>query len=267
MQGQIATVPERDASAAAGLGQNWRLEFSTADGIPLNMFSFEQIDFGAVSFKEIFQNVKTILLTPLLSAALERTLGVDNSIVDRPMPEASQMTVTILEAVTYWEPRCKIMDIGFSSDGISGHLAVKLQLNIVNVFYGTSTPYTVNNIFGAPPPLPAVLPPPVPPATVVGPAGPMGPAGAAGARGSLWFTGSSAPPVGPLMPMAAPPKSPSMQGPAGAQGAKGQRGFVWLQGAGAPVAPQDLDMYLDTSTGDVWQYDGAAGTWRRTAKP
>jgi hypothetical protein len=153
------------------LGSNWRIKFADADGIPLNMLSFDVIDFGAIAFKEIFQNVKTILATPLYSAALERSLGLDQTIVDRPIPEASQATVAILDALFFWEPRSQAVNIQFSADVVSGHMICNLQMNIRNVIYGSDTPYNLNNFFPSPtktpplPPIPLVIPPPPPPST------------------------------------------------------------------------------------------------------
>ena len=244
--------------ATSQLGANWALQFIQPDGLPLTMSSFEAIDFGAISYKEIFQNVKTILATPLFSAALERTLGVDQNIVDRPITDAAYVTVAILAAVTTWEPRAVIMNLNFdSSDALNGHLIINLQLDIKNVIYGTNTTYPATDI-GQPAPTNVVqgLPPSALPPTITGPPGDTGPQGQ---RGSLWFTGSTAPPTGALVPMKAQPQA--KKGPVGAQG---QRGFVWLQGAGDPVTPQALDMYLNTSNGDVWQYDGTSQTWIRT---
>src|SRR5215471_11004010 len=104
------------------LGANWRLQFADADGIPLNMLSFEQIDFGAISYKEVFQNVKTILLCPIFSAALERTLGIDQTIVDLPIDRAADATIAIVDAIYLWESRCQIMNIQFSADALNGRL-------------------------------------------------------------------------------------------------------------------------------------------------
>lgn len=253
----VKALPSVQGANLASLGANWRLQFIQPDGLPLTMAGLEIIDFGAISYKEIFQNVKTILATPLFSAALERTLGLDNTIVDRPITDAAYITVAILTAVTQWEPRCKVKSINFQADTINGHLVVLLQLDINNIIYGTSQPYTSTAIF--PPPLFVHQGLPPPSDTPTGPTGPAGEAGAAGQRGSYWFTGTQAPPVGPMMPMAIP-----SQGGKGPAGPDGKRGFVWLQGAGAPVTPQGLDMYLDTSNGDVWQFDAISGTWMRT---
>ena len=169
---------------AAMLGANWRLQFTDMSGVLMNMQSFEAIDFGAISYKEIFQNVKTILATPLESAALERTLGVDQSIVDRPLNNAAEVVVATLDAVNRWEPRCSVANIDFQPDLINGHLTVLLQLNINSVIYGTATPYPAKDI------LP--IPKQEPPVTIRVP-GPPGPPGPQGQRGTLWFTGDVTP--------------------------------------------------------------------------
>jgi hypothetical protein len=76
---------------------------------------------------------------------------------------------------------------------------------------------------------------PISPATYAqGPSGPAGPVGSTGA-----------------------------QGPAGQPGERGSR---WYTGAGAPTAalPDNRvqgDMYLDESTGDVWEWDASSSTW------
>jgi phage baseplate assembly protein W len=219
------------------LGANWRIKFADADGIPLNMLSFEQIDFGAIAYKEIFQNVKTILATPIMSAALERLLGVDQNIVDLPIDRAAEATVAILDALHFWEPRVAVVNIGFESDVISGHLDCNLQLSIKNVIYGTDTPYDRNNIFDTPTRVPQTLPEPPgvsdgggdvvqipgPP----GPSGPPGPGGATGARGSLWFTGTNDP------------------------------------AAGTAPGVQAQDMFLNSTTGAIFQFDGGSKSWKR----
>jgi phage baseplate assembly protein W len=218
------------------LAANWRLAFTDAEGLPLNMQSFEQIDFGAISYKEIFQNVKTICATPVFSAALERTLGIDGRIVDLPLGKAAEATVAFLQAIYFWEPRAQAFDIQFhasESDVLAGHLIVTLKLNIRNVIYGTDTPYTKTSVFDVPTPVRGELPPMNQPILIPGPpgiAGPPGMTGPAGLRGSLWFWGSGAP---PLIPDSMP-----------------------------------HDMYLDVDSGDVYQLETTGSTlmWTRTKK-
>jgi Bacteriophage baseplate protein W len=237
---QLVSAPSL-TELVGDLGPNWRINFYDADGFPLTMLSFQAIDFGAISYKEIFQNVKTILTTPLFSAALERTLGIDQSIVDLPMNRAAEATVAIIDALYFWEPRCEVMNIEFEPDVLNGKLAVNLSLRIRNIIYGTDTPYDKRTIYEAEPKVPPALPPsekPPPPITDGGDAVVSGPPGPAG-------------PTGPV-------------GPTGATGPAGQRGSIWFTGIVDPmsiVGVQANDMYLNTTTAAIFQYDGT--TWRR----
>ena len=64
-----------------------------------------------------------------------------------------------------------------------------------------------------------------------------------------------------------PPGAPGV-GIQGEPGQPGKRGSQWTSGVGEPSIPPPLDtlagdMYLDETTGDVWQYNGV--DWARTA--
>lgn len=215
-----ATVLQRSSD----LGNNWRIAFFDADGIPLSMISFERIDFGAISFKEIFQNVKTILATPRFSAALERTLGVDQRIVDLPLDAAAEATVAVLEALYFWEPRVEVVDIKFEPDVLAGHLLIKLKLKIRNVIYGTNTPYDRTDIgqtFTQELPMQTPVP------------GPPGPPGPQGKRGTMWFTGADD-----------PVSTTTMDG----------------------FTLQENDLYLNTTSGDVFVFTSATDVLRTASK-
>lgn len=70
-----------------------------------------------------------------------------------------------------------------------------------------------------------------------------GATGSAGAQGTAGTTGATG--------------SQGAQGASGATGAAGARGSQWTTGVGAPVSTTGIqtgDMYLDTSTGDVYQF-------------
>lgn len=90
------------------------------------------------------------------------------------------------------------------------------------------------------------------PQGAVGSAGPAGPAGPAGAAGAVGPVG----PAGPAGPAGADGADGAV-GPAGADGAAGPAGAAGskiLTGSGAPTAGTgvDGDMYVDTSTGDLY---------------
>jgi hypothetical protein len=91
-----------------------------------------------------------------------------------------------------------------------------------------------------------------------GPVGPQGPAGPTGPQGPIGNTGAT----GATGPQGATGTTGATgaQGPQGIQGvagATGTRGSLWDTGSGAPgTIPGVLpgDMYLDTASGDVYQY-------------
>jgi hypothetical protein len=161
----------------------------------------------------------------LFSAALERTLGIDQRIVDLPIDRAAEATIAILDALYFWEPRVEVMNIDFDyADALTGHLGVNLQLKIKNVIYGTNKPYEATNISAPPPKKVAQELPPMN-VPVQGPPGPPGPTGATGQRGSLWYQDTVDP-----------------------------------SASTKPMTPLPNDMFLNTTTGDVFQFTSAA-TW------
>ena len=90
------------------------------------------------------------------------------------------------------------------------------------------------------------------PAGATGATGPQGATGAQGPQGNPGATG----PTGAQGPQG-DPGATGATGPTGAAGATGTRGSLWNTGSGAPgtitgVLPND--MYLDTASGDVYQY-------------
>lgn len=222
----VLTTPASTALLAE-LGPNWRIQFADADGIPLNMLSFQQIDFGAISYKEIFQNVKTILMTPIFSAALERTLGIDQTIVDLPIDRAAEATIAILDALYFWENRVEVVSIDFDPDVLNGKLGINLQLKIKNVIYGTDRTYERTNIHEAPIKLRKGYPTMELPPISMGPPGPTGPQGPPGTRGSIWITDD------------VDPDQSTKPG---------------------QTVLQPLDMFLNTVSGDLFQYMGAGAT-------
>lgn len=59
------------------------------------------------------------------------------------------------------------------------------------------------------------------------------------------------------------PEGPA--GPAGPTGPAGTNGTVWTVGEGAPIAPgANGDLYLDTLTGNIYEYNALLATWSIT---
>lgn len=99
-----------------------------------------------------------------------------------------------------------------------------------------------------------------PKGNIKGPAGPQGVAGPTGNTGPQGAPGATG--------AAGPPGSQGPQGPTGATGPAGVRGNTWATGTGPPPAISGTevtgDMYLDTASGDIYQYSaGMRGGWKK----
>jgi hypothetical protein len=133
-----------------GLGANWRLQFTDENGQPLSMESFVEVDFGAISFKEIFQNVKMLLTTPLFTVPLDRLLGVSGEIIDLPQNIAQGVIVEIIDALYQFEPRAEVVELNYGGDAmeaVDGHLIPVLSLKVNPVIFGTKTRYQTTRAF------------------------------------------------------------------------------------------------------------------------
>ena len=80
-------------------------------------------DLGNIRFAEnstissVLQNVAVILATPMGSVPLYREFGLDHSFLDKPMPVARSMIVSLVrEAVERWEPRATVVNVVCSGD-------------------------------------------------------------------------------------------------------------------------------------------------------
>ena len=81
-------------------------------------------------YEEIAQNVKTICTTPKYSVPMDRNFGVDVNFIDKPTPKAkAQIQAEIVQAIRKYEPRCKVVKVGFSED-LDGELSVKVRIAI-----------------------------------------------------------------------------------------------------------------------------------------
>lgn len=117
-------------------------------GSPLTMESFAAVDYGAVSYKEIFQNIKMILTTPLWSVPLDRLLGLDMTLVDEPINFAQHYIIPeILEKIQRFERRAEVLEITFEGEPLTGHLIPIIRLRIANETYRDREPYLVQYVF------------------------------------------------------------------------------------------------------------------------
>lgn len=89
------------------------------------------VDFApADKYAEIFQNIRTILATPICSVPLDRSFGIDAECVDMPLPAAkANIGQKIVKAIRQYEPRAEITKISWEADQ-DGILKPKVQVRI-----------------------------------------------------------------------------------------------------------------------------------------
>lgn len=131
------------------IGEFSEIRILDENGQPLTLEMLAELDFGAISFKEIAQNVKTILLTPLFTVPLDRLLGMDLTLVDYPINYAQTFLIPeILDRIHRFERRVEVLEINFEGDALVGHLIPILRLRVRNETYRDRIPYTEQNAFG-----------------------------------------------------------------------------------------------------------------------
>lgn len=80
--------------------------------------------------EEVVQNVRMIISTVKYSVPMDRELGIEGAILDRPVNVAkAHLTNEIFRAVRRYEPRAEITDIDFDGDE-SGRLTPKIKVQI-----------------------------------------------------------------------------------------------------------------------------------------
>lgn len=76
--------------------------------------------FPASTLEEIMQNVKTIMATPKGTVPLDRNFGLDWSFIDKPLQLAQAlMSSQAVEQINKYEPRAKIVSIGFDKNALA----------------------------------------------------------------------------------------------------------------------------------------------------
>jgi phage baseplate assembly protein W len=89
------------------------------------------IDFGAAGVKEVLQNVRTLLATKKFSVPLDRDVGLDFSLLDKPYPRArTEVRTEIIQALRQYEPRAKVIRVLFDGDPADGVLNPKVTVRI-----------------------------------------------------------------------------------------------------------------------------------------
>lgn len=93
--------------------------------------TLDKVDFGAQGMTEILQNVRTILSTVRGTVPLDRVFGVDQGLLDSPLPAArARLTGEIIAAVGKYEPRAEVVEVIYDGDGLEGKLTPKVRIKV-----------------------------------------------------------------------------------------------------------------------------------------
>ena len=118
--------------------------FVDEQGLPFSHADLKWINFGATSYEEILQNLKTILLTPIYSVPLDRLFGMQYLFVDEPTNDINILVAEFLQKLQGYENRCEILDVEWQPDEAaaeSGHMIPVIRLRLRNVTYETELSY------------------------------------------------------------------------------------------------------------------------------
>lgn len=93
------------------------------------------VEIGATGIREVLQNVQTILATVRGTVPLDRTFGIDDTMIDRPEPVAqAQLTGAVIEAIERWEPRVKVVRVTWveldKTETADGRLVPRVRVKI-----------------------------------------------------------------------------------------------------------------------------------------
>ena len=123
----------------------YKLRIVDQNGNDLTLGATNIVDFGAVSYKEIVQNIRTILITPQFTVPLNRLFGMEFLFLDKPMNQARDILVAeILEKIAFWEKRVIGIGIDIEDDAqaaLTGKMTITTHVRIANVTYA-GIPYS-----------------------------------------------------------------------------------------------------------------------------
>lgn len=94
-----------------------------------------KIHFGATGVEEVLQNVLMIITTPIFSVPLDRTFGIDFSLLDTPIPVAmARIQAEIYAKIRKYEPRAVLKEVSFvqsTEQALDGRLIPKVKVEVV----------------------------------------------------------------------------------------------------------------------------------------
>lgn len=88
------------------------------------------INWTARDKERVVQNIKNLLSTRRYEIAYDRTLGIDPSIIDKPITQAQPLYVAeIYRIITDYEPRARIRSVTVTADA-EGNMQVEVVIEL-----------------------------------------------------------------------------------------------------------------------------------------
>lgn len=83
------------------------------------------------ALEEIAQNVRMILTTMKKTVPMDREFGVDGELIDLPVAAAqARMTAEIVDTVHRYEPRARVVSVGYEGSEQDGELQAKVRIEV-----------------------------------------------------------------------------------------------------------------------------------------
>lgn len=98
----------------------------------INLLQSQNVEIGATGTAEIYQNIRTILLTRKGTVPLDRQFGLDADILDTATPRTrALLSAEVSAAVATYEPRARVESVEFAARGTGDVLQPTVRISII----------------------------------------------------------------------------------------------------------------------------------------
>jgi hypothetical protein len=100
--------------------------------VEINLLQSQNVEIGATGAAEIYQNVRTILLTRKGTVPLDRQFGLDVDLLDTATPRTrALLSAAVPAAVATYEPRARVESVEFAARGTGDVLQPTVRISII----------------------------------------------------------------------------------------------------------------------------------------
>lgn len=92
------------------------------------MHSLEDVNFSPQGMEEVMQNIQTIVSTEKYSVPLDRDLGIDMRLVDKPMNQVQAiLSKEITTNIEKYEPRVRVTEVIYRDAEPAGKMKIAVR--------------------------------------------------------------------------------------------------------------------------------------------